>query len=77
LSDLAAQTGGRAFASADSEAEVVSDLLQIEADLRNEYRLIYNPPALQHDGAFHRIELKMPERVASMVIRSGYYDRPR
>jgi len=42
LVDLAAQTGGRAFASADSEAEVVSDLLQIEADLRNEYRLIYN-----------------------------------
>ena len=77
LSDLAAQTGGRTFASANSEAEAVGDLQRIEADLRNEYRLIYNPQALHHDGTFHRIELKTPERIASVAIRSGYYDLPR
>jgi VWFA-related protein len=77
LADLAQQTGGRAFPGEDSEAGIDSDLQIIEADLRNQYRLIYNPAKLTHDGAFHRIELKTPERVQSVTIRSGYYDRPR
>ena len=49
------------------------DLRMIEADLRNQYRLVYRPPELKHDGSFHRIVLKTPERVDSIVIRSGYY----
>jgi VWFA-related protein len=77
LADLAQQTGGRVFTADDSEAGIDSDLRIIEADLRNQYRLIYNPAKLTHDGAFHRIELKTPQRVASVNIRSGYYDRPR
>jgi VWFA-related protein len=77
LTDLAGQTGGRVFPGDDSDAEIDSDLRVIEADLRNQYRLIYNPARLTHDGAFHRIELKTPERVESLSIRSGYYDRPK
>lgn len=77
LSDLAMQTGGRVFPSAISEAEVESDLRMIEADLRNQYRLIYNPADLKHDGSFHRIDLRTPERVEGVTIRSGYYDLPR
>lgn len=77
LSDIAAKTGGRAFPSAHSEAEVDSDLRTIDADMKNQYRLIYNPMELEHDGSFHRIELKTPERVESVTIRSGYYDLPR
>jgi VWFA-related protein len=77
LADLAQQTGGRVFPGDDSEAGIDSDLRIIEADLRNQYRLIYNPVKLTHDGAFHRIELKTPQRVESVTIRSGYYDRPR
>jgi VWFA-related protein len=77
LADLAQQTGGRVFPSDDSDAGIDTDLRIIEADLRNQYRLIYNPEKLTHDGAFHRIELKTPERVESVSIRSGYYDRPR
>jgi VWFA-related protein len=77
LANLAEQTGGRVFPGEDSETGIDSDLRIIEADLRNQYRLIYNPARLTHDGAFHRIELKTPERVQSLTIRSGYYDRPR
>jgi hypothetical protein len=53
--------------------QVSEDLRVIEADLRNQYRLYYNPAELKHDGAFHRIELQTPERVEKVVIRSGYY----
>jgi len=77
LAELATETGGRVFPSDDSEAGIDSDLRLIEADLRNQCRLIYNPAELKHDGAFHRIQLKTPERVESVNIRSGYYDRPR
>jgi Ca-activated chloride channel homolog len=72
LTDLTAQTGGRVFQD-DSEAGIDNDLRTIEADLRNQYRLVYKPAELEHDGSFHRIELKAPERVESIIIRSGYY----
>lgn len=73
LVELASQTGGRVFHDDDSESEIVSDLRTIEADLRNQYRLVYHPPELKHDGSFHRIQLKAPERVDMIVVRSGYY----
>ena len=74
LADLASQTGGRLFFDDDSEAGIYNDLRTIEADLRNQYRIIYNPAELKHDGSFRRIELRTPERVNSVNIRSGYYD---
>lgn len=77
LAELASLTGGRVFPSDDSEVGIDSDLRTIEADLRNQYCLIFNPAELKHDGSFHSIELKTPERVESITIRSGYYDRRR
>jgi Ca-activated chloride channel homolog len=73
LAELASETGGRVFRDNDSEANLFDDLQTIEADLRNQYRLVYRPADLKHDGSFHRIELKIPERVDSIVVRSGYY----
>jgi Ca-activated chloride channel homolog len=73
LAELAAKTGGRVFFDDDSAAVIDNDLRTIEADLRNQYRLLYKPAELKHDGAYHRIDLKGPERVDSIVIRSGYY----
>jgi Ca-activated chloride channel family protein len=73
LAELAAKTGGRVFHDNGSEAEIYEDLRVIEDDLRNQYRLVYKPAGLKHDGTFHRIELKAPERVDQMTIRSGYY----
>jgi VWFA-related protein len=77
LADLASETGGRVFHNDDSETEIYNDLRAIEADLRNQYRLIYNPAGLKHDSSFRRIELRAPERVDTINIRSGYYDLPR
>ncbi len=73
LAELASETGGRVFRADDSEAGIDDDLRTIEADLRDQYRLIYKPSELKHDGSFHRIELKAGERVDSIAIRSGYY----
>lgn len=73
LADLALKSGGRVFPADDSEEAILNDLKLIEVDLRNEYRLIYRPAALKHDGSFHRIELQLPDRVSSVQVRSGYY----
>lgn len=73
LTQLALQTGGRVFHDDDSSAEIYDDLHMIEADLRNQYRLIYTPPEVKHDGSFHRIDLTMPNRVDRLTVRSGYY----
>lgn len=73
LAGLTQQTGGRVFHQDDSEVEVYSDLQTIEAELRNQYRLVYRPAEFKHDGTFHRIELRGPDRVESISIRSGYY----
>ena len=73
LLELTSQTGGRLFHDDDTESEIYTDLHIIEADLRNQYRLVYKPPTLKHDGSFHPIELKAPKRVDNIRVRSGYY----
>jgi Ca-activated chloride channel family protein len=73
LAELTAQSGGRVFDEDGPEANIDDDLRAIEADLRNQYRLIYRPPELRPDGSFHRVELNAPERVDRITIRSGYY----
>jgi len=73
LTDLASETGGRVFHADDSEVQIDADLRTIEADLRNQYRIIYKPAELTPNGSFHRIALKAPERVYSFTVRSGYY----
>ncbi len=73
LADLASESGGRVFFDDDSEAKIYDDLHIIESDLRSQYRLIYKPAELKHDGSFHRIELNAPERVDNIIVRSGYY----
>jgi VWFA-related protein len=73
LAQLATQTGGRVFRADDTDAGVAEALHTIEADLRNQYRLVYKPAELRPDGSFHRIELQGAQRVAQITVRSGYY----
>ena len=73
LGKLARETGGRVFSYNQSADGVDDDLRTIEANLRNRYRVIYRPPEFKHDGSFHPIELTTPDRVDSLVVRSGYY----
>jgi Ca-activated chloride channel family protein len=73
LAELARQTGGRVFHLDESAPGIDSDLRTIEADLRNQYRIVYKPSEWKHDGSFHRIELRVPDRVGTVVVRPGYY----
>jgi Ca-activated chloride channel family protein len=52
---------------------VLANLRFIEANLRNQYLLVYRPAEMTHNGAFHRIELLGPDRVADIHVRTGYY----
>ena len=71
LAQLATQTGGSVFQ--DDDPDALAHLRTIEANLRNQYRLVFRPATLAHDGAFHPIVLATPDRVATLTIRSGYY----
>jgi len=73
LAELTRETGGRVFYGDESRLQIESDLQAIEAEQRNQYLLVYKPAKLQHDGAFHRIVLLGPQRVADLEVRSGYY----
>jgi Ca-activated chloride channel family protein len=73
LAELASQTGGRVFQEDDSDNAIGSDLHAIESEMRNEYRLVYDPADFKHDGAFHEIEIQPPDRVSRVEVRSGYY----
>jgi Ca-activated chloride channel homolog len=72
LRQLADRTGGRVFALDDGE-DIRHDLEMVEAEMRNQYRLVYTPVNLEHDGSFHRIEIQPPDRVSRVEVGSGYY----
>jgi Ca-activated chloride channel homolog len=73
LADLAANTGGRVFPANDTPDAIWDDLKTIESEMRNQYRLVYTPANLKRNGAFHSIELQMPDRVDRVEVRSGYF----
>jgi Ca-activated chloride channel homolog len=73
LMDLTSETGGRLFHEDEPDAGIDEDLRIIEADLRNQYHLVYKPAELKRDGSFHRIAIIGPDRVNSITVRSGYY----
>jgi VWFA-related protein len=73
LSELASLTGGRVFRDSASAAEIEEDLHIVQENLRNQYRLIYNPENLKRDGTFHNVVILPPDRVVAVNARSGYY----
>jgi Ca-activated chloride channel homolog len=73
LRDLAVKTGGRVFRADDSKESIWADLNEIDWEMRNQYRLVYRPAELKHDGAFHEIELQPPDRVSRVIVRSAYF----
>jgi Ca-activated chloride channel family protein len=77
LRRLTEQTGGRLFYTDGPDGDIHADLDTVASDLRSEYFLLYRPKTLDHDGAFHRIVLVGPERVAEIVSTSGFYAPPR
>ena len=73
LRELAQKTGGQMFNDSTPE-RIWSDLQQTDANLRSQYRIVYKPQQLKHDGAFHRLRVDSPTRGAVITTRSGYYD---
>jgi Ca-activated chloride channel homolog len=72
---LANETGGEAFFPKDV-GEVTEICESIARNLRNQYMLVYAPPARVNDSAYHRVEVlvKDPQkRKLTVTARSGYY----
>jgi Ca-activated chloride channel family protein len=76
LSEIATQTGGRAF-SAALMSDLPSVAARIAVELRNQYVLGYYPKNQTRDGKFRHVEVKVtqPRGVSALKAhwRLGYY----
>lgn len=72
LETLVQQTGGRLFFNPQGD-EILNDLETMEAEQRNQYRLVYQPSRFKADGSFHSIKLRCKVEGAHIATRSGYY----
>jgi Ca-activated chloride channel homolog len=76
LSEIASQTGGRAFAASLS-GDLPSVAARIAIELRNQYVISYYPKNQTRDGKYHTVEVKVtqPAGVPSLKMhwRQGYY----
>jgi VWFA-related protein len=76
LSELAEQTGGRAFTATDPN-DLPSVATRIGIELRNQYVLAYSSANHNNDGKYRRVEVKVnePEGIPNLKVRwrLGYY----
>ena len=76
LSEIATQTGGRAFAAALT-SDLPSVAARIAVELRNQYVLGYYPKNQARDGKYRKVEVKLsqPHGVSPLKAhwRLGYY----
>jgi Ca-activated chloride channel homolog len=76
LSELAEQTGGRAFTASDPN-DLPSVASRIGIELRNQYVLAYTPKNQAKDGKYRKVEVKVnqPTGISNLKIhwRLGYY----
>jgi len=76
LSQLAEQTGGRAF-SASEPVDLPSVATRIGIELRNQYVLAYSPKNQAKDGKYRRVNVKIQEPAGFPNLkarwRPGYY----
>lgn len=76
LSELATQTGGRAFAATLS-SDLPAVAARIAIELRNQYVLAYYPQSQVHDGKYRKVEVKLaqPKGISTLKAhwRTGYY----
>ncbi len=76
LSEIATQTGGRAFAAAMAN-DLPSVAARIAIELRNQYVLSYYPKDQVRDGKYHTVEVKLSQPPGVSLLkphwRQGYY----
>lgn len=73
LRDLAEQTGGFAF-EVDSLGELSSRFVAILEEFRHRYLLSYSPKGVPSPG-WHRLEVRLKNRRATIKARPGYTGR--
>jgi VWFA-related protein len=73
LERIADATGGRAFFPFQLN-DVANAFVEIQAELRSQYALSYNPTDLRNDGRYHTIEI-LAQNHKGLRVRSrrGYY----
>lgn len=79
LRKVSEKTGGRAFFPS-SEEELKAAFAQIQAELRSQYLLAYQPLNRKHDGSFRKVQIEVvnPElrnQKLRLLYRQGYYSR--
>jgi len=75
LKKLCEETGGRAYFP-KGPGDLDRAFAQLEADLRQQYLIAYEPETISADGSFHKIELRLPKRnIKDLRVRHrrGYY----
>jgi len=76
LSELAEQTGGRAFSASDP-SDLPNVAVRIGIELRNQYVLAYSPKNKKKDGKYRKVEVKVnkPAGISDLKVhwRLGYY----
>ena len=76
LSELAEQTGGRAFGASEA-ADLPSVAARIGIELRNQYVLAYSPKNQNRDGKYRKVEVTVakPAGIPDVKVhwRLGYY----
>ncbi len=76
LSELAQQTGGRAFGAGRAD-ELPSLAIKIGIELRNQYVLAYSPANQERDGKFRHVDVKLNQPAGLPAVKAhwrlGYY----
>jgi len=73
LRDLAGQTGGAAF-EVDSLQQLSNRFVAILEEFRHRYLLSYSPKGVQ-PGGWHKLEVRVKNRRATIKARPGYIGR--
>jgi len=72
---VSAETGGQLFSVRDPE-ELKDAVLLVDAELRHQYLIGYQPAWSQADGRFHTVRLETDKSKLRVRTRSGYYAEP-
>jgi len=76
LSELAEQTGGRAFSASDPN-DLPSVAARVGIELRNQYVLAYSPKNGNKDGKYRKVEVKVTAPAGIPAVKArwrlGYY----
>jgi Ca-activated chloride channel homolog len=72
LQRIADATGGRWF-EPFQVTDVANAFAQIQADLRSQYALAYQPADFRHDGRYRTIEIVAEHKGLKVHSRHGYY----